>query len=117
MSLFYITVDPRQDDTSNTTVIGHSVRNMVNSVEGRRILYTNTVTSVSRLPNQNLERVNNYYHVTTNIDIGRNANRYPQFRVKSTRVASFQGWPLTTQTPEQMAEAGLFYAGKIKILI
>lgn len=38
----------------------------------------------------------------------------PSYRDLSTRKLSFQGWPpQKTQTPDDLAEAGLFYLGKV----
>jgi hypothetical protein len=38
----------------------------------------------------------------------------PSYRDLSTRKLSFHGWPpQMTQTPDDLAEAGLFYLGKV----
>lgn len=39
--------------------------------------------------------------------------KHPQYAIESQRLASFQGWPpYKHQTPQQLAEAGFWYAGR-----
>ena len=39
--------------------------------------------------------------------------KHPQYAIESQRLSSFQGWPpYRDQTPQQLAEAGFWYAGK-----
>lgn len=39
--------------------------------------------------------------------------RHPEYQTRESRIASFINWPSElTQTPEQLADAGLYYTGK-----
>jgi hypothetical protein len=40
--------------------------------------------------------------------------RHPEYQSYESRLSSFTGWPShMSQTPESLADAGLFYIGKI----
>ena len=44
--------------------------------------------------------------------------RSPQYKLKSVRMSSFSKWPSDiTQTPEELAEAGFFYTGKVYLIV
>ncbi|KAJ8314648.1 hypothetical protein KUTeg_006798 [Tegillarca granosa] len=55
----------------------------------------------------------NNYQYLDEYGISRQQPRYPQYAIKTVRITSYRNFPSDkSQTPEELADAGLFYSGK-----
>ncbi|XP_052080097.1 baculoviral IAP repeat-containing protein 7-like isoform X2 [Mytilus californianus] len=102
-----------------------NVSSQIRTNQTQTVYSRNNTTGLIRIPAINVAQQRTSTHAVENttrssatnttsmsIGIGLEKPKYPKYAIKTTRLSSFDNWPLyLSQTPEELINAGFFYTG------